>query len=260
MKLLTLLILLVSLSSAQTYNSSNMAFVLPSASTFTLTGVSASSGDTIWFVFSTNNSDCLSSTWTLSDSGGNTYTQIGTNETRTFTCTASFYAKNVTGFSGNIVIDPSVGFSSAILRYVSVSGVDHTAPLASNVQTVDDTTPCDATAITATGSEIIVTGVMNYYQSGTYTANNSFTIPTSGTITTTAGAGAIAYRAVTAGAYTPSFGVSGGGGVYCTVMAASFKQGTPSTGVKRRFIGIGASLIWSPAMMLDGFLRFMRSV
>jgi hypothetical protein len=230
-KTLLTLLLLVSGLSGQTFGTYKVASVLASGSTMTLTGVTVASGSAIWLFFGTND-QCQSSTFNISDGGGNSYTMIGAMNSRTYSCGVQFYAKNATGFTGNIVVDPSHPWGGAVLAYVEIQGADPTAPLVSSAQGASDASPATTSAITATGSELILSGTINYYTGGTYTANNSFTAPASNSATGSTGAGGIIYRAVTAGSYTPSFGVTGT--VYTSNVSASFKAGSAPATVRKR--------------------------
>lgn len=217
---LALALLAVSGLGAQTFNSGKLSYALPSASTFTLTGATVPAGSTVWVMFGTSDS-CYGSTFTVSDAGGNTYTQIGTANSRTYACSAQFYARNVNGFSGSITVDPSVGFSAGIVGYAAITGADTSAPLDAYAIGGSIASPAVTGSITTTANTVIVSGTVNYYPSGTYTPGAGFTLPAGGTAGGTGGTGAIEYLSATPGTFTPSFTVTGS--VYTASVAAAFK-------------------------------------
>lgn len=186
--------------------------------TFTLTGRNIPAGSTIWLIVGARNS-CGTLALSVTGTGSESFTQIGSNNTQTFVCSAAF-RKIATAGSSSYVITATdtggAGLGNAWFGTVVVTGVS----TLNNGQTGfagSGTSVSTSAAVTVSASAIIPFGMFDYYDADTTTAGSGAT-----QTATNSGNGrmSIGYL-LTSSSTTMTFNVSGTN--YSTIHAASFQ-------------------------------------
>ncbi len=202
------------------------------ASTTNTVALTVTTGNALWVMtgWQVGGAGCGATTVAISDNAGtpNTYTQVGAINTSAYMCSASFYAKNVTGGSLTITSTVSSSQSNLAIVAIQVSGADTASPLdagPANAGGVTGTTPVSASYTTAVANEILIAGAWDYYIGDTVAANSGYTIPSNGNCTSvTFGVIAVEDKIVssTQSGVTSGFAITGMG--YTNIGVGTLKQ------------------------------------
>lgn len=168
---------------------------------------SVSSGDDI-FYFIGWQATCPGdiTAMTVTGTGGDTFTLVGSITSQTFICTAKYRLFNATGnasyqITATTTTAPSGAASVVTIRMSGATSVDAhcTGHVASG-----STSPCSA-SITTSATAFVACGIYDYY-TDTIGAGSGFTL---GSQADTGGRGKNQYGEFTASTFTPEFAITG---------------------------------------------------
>lgn len=182
-------------------------FTQSSVSTLATASASTTTGNLIWVWANAQNSGA---TITVTDTAGNTYTQIGTPVQSNpggggVNYGYQFYAKNITGNASNVVTMHGTFAGYTVIAMYEISGLDIVSPLVDNKTAAGTGNPAATASLTLSGSSIILAGTEQDGQSivagsgytltritdglGSYTADEYQITSTSQTASVTSGGG-----------------------------------------------------------------------
>lgn len=211
------------------------------ASSVTTAGITSTTGSNFYLLISFRQGDTFNG---VSDSKGNTYTQVDTLADAGYGWTISTY-KCVNGTGGaSHTATVTMGATTRIVCYfVEVSGADTTTDIDQHSIAKDTSTPFDGTALTTTQANEVILAIIrsNDTVNTTITVNGGFTQLD---IDATVSASVAGYRITSAtGTYSPA-ATSSPGGTQAMIAMLSIKEaaggGGGATSKNFMLLGVGS--------------------
>jgi len=155
------------------------------AKTTVNTAATSMTAGNLSFVFIHWRNSCSTTTATITNTAGDTYTQIGgyQNNSAAGTCSARFYNSNSAGHASNVyTVTLSASVQNPSISVLQTSGLRTTSVLDASVSsaiTTAGTTITSPSFSTTQASELMVAGGSSYNTGGTWTADTGWTKPSS---------------------------------------------------------------------------------